>query len=142
VIPVPGRTVVTGGTKLLFRIWITFALTRGVWIGDGVGGTVVSTEVRVGLMVTVVTFAVAVSSTVKIGVGLPVIVSEGFAIVASVVGAGVVTVEGADCVHPVTTKKRITKIHSPSIFFMKNRFQLLVIKFIELIALALSLSLT
>jgi hypothetical protein len=141
VIPVPGRTVVAAGTNVLFRMWMILAVTSGVWTGAGVSTTVVSVTGEV-------TFAsiVAFTSAVGSGVAFSVAISVGIAVVstgtATVVATVVVVVDGAGCVQPVATRKKITKMHNPHILFMKNRFLLLVIKFIELVAPELSLGLT
>jgi hypothetical protein len=106
VIPVPGRTVSSAGTKVLFFIWIVVrTFEDGVNVLATVGTAVVTTVVGTGVGTVV---GGRVNSVVGTVVGI-------------VVGR-VVTAVGAACwVHPVKAIKAIRRMKKPITFFMKSK---------------------
>jgi hypothetical protein len=89
-IPVPGRTVSSLGTKVLFRIWIVVTAVDAVLAAWGVA-----------------------TATAP---GVP---PAGGAVVTTVVGCPVAGA-GVSCVHPLMTTRRITRMNKPINFIIKT----------------------
>jgi hypothetical protein len=111
VIPVPGRTVSSDGTNVLFLIWMIVTFVEAVEVGRGVAAVVT-------LLVT--GGATVVDTVVGTVVGRGVLSVVVTSVTATVVARVVAVALGVGCcVHPVATARRITRMNKPREVFMK-----------------------
>jgi hypothetical protein len=112
VIPVPGRTVSSAGTNVLFLIWMVVTFVEAVIVGWRV----------VTVIIVVVAVDAAVVDTVAVTVvGRGVFTVAGISVAAIVVVSVVTVALGFACcvVHPLAATSTITSMNKPIYVFMK-----------------------
>jgi len=115
--PVPGRTVSSAGTKVLFLIWMTVTATDGVAVAEGVAA-VVATLVS-GAAVVAGTVAVTLAGKAVVGMGVLTVVATSVG-ETGVVGVAVASLD-AVCgeVHPLNAARSTIRMNKPIYVFMK-----------------------
>ena len=112
VMPVPGRTVNSAGTNVLFLIWIVVTFVEAVIVGWGIAPVVTL----------VVTGGAAVVKTIAgMVVGKGVVTIVGTCVTESGVAMVVAVSMGVACceVHPLAAARSTTRMNKPICVFMK-----------------------
>jgi hypothetical protein len=112
VIPVPGRTVSSAGTNVLFLIWMIVIFVEAVVVGRGVA-TVVTLLVTAGVAVVDTIAGTVVGSGVLTVVGTSVTETGVARVVAVALGFACCVVQ------PLAATRSITRMNKPIEVFMK-----------------------